>query len=147
LKGRSLQIQQLEERQLLATDLDILGFSSDGEDLLIGYEVRDGDAVPFDIGVSRSADGVTPDAMLSTRRISEPIDLTPGIHWASISPDFTDTQSDYVLLAELDIDGEVAETSETNNTLGFEGGRFHAADGTIHVHGPAEFLRHRIRPA
>ena len=50
-KPRSLQHQALEERAMLATDLAIAGFASDGNDLLVNYDVAGSGADAFDIGI------------------------------------------------------------------------------------------------
>ncbi|HUT14561.1 MAG TPA: LamG-like jellyroll fold domain-containing protein, partial [Thermoguttaceae bacterium] len=137
-KTRSLQLEPLEERQLLAIDLGITGFFADGEDPAVSYQI-DGDEAPaFDIGIYRSFDGITPDALLGTRRIDNPAALSPGSHEASITADFVDVQADYFLMARIDAGGEVVETDETNNQLLFAGGIFQATDGTVHVHGSDE---------
>ena len=73
-KPRSSQIETLEPKQLLAADLIASQFGSDGSDLFVQYDVVGQAATPFDVNVYRSSDGVTPDALLTTQRISDSAD-------------------------------------------------------------------------
>ena len=135
IKGRRAVCEQLERRELLAADLLITQFYSNGTDLLVDYDVVNEAATAFDIDITRAADGVNDDAVVHSARISDAADLAVGSHTLTIAPNFTDVQEDYWLLARIDAGGEVAETDETNNSATFDGGVFQAADGTIHVHG------------
>ena len=137
-KPRSLQMESLESRQLLTTNLAITGFSGDGADLVVDYDILDSNATAFDIGIYRSADGVTatPDTLLLTERISDSGDLELGSRSVSITADFSSAAEDYFLVAVLDDSLEVAETDEFDNEQAFDGGTFCAVDGTVHVHGP-----------
>ena len=135
IKGRRAVCEQLERRELLAADLLITQFYSNGTDLLVDYDVVNEAATAFDIDITRAADGVNDDAVVHSARISDAADLAVGSHTLTIAPNFTDVQEDYWLLARIDAGGEVAETDETNNSATFDGGVFQAADGTIHVRG------------
>jgi len=135
LKTRSMRLEPLEVRQLLATDLDLTGFGTDQEDLAVQYRVLDEDTSAFDIGIFRSSDGVTPEALLMVQRIDDAAGLALGDHSLPIMADFADLQQDYYLLAQVDAAGEVLETDETNNQLVFEEGIFVGTDGTVHIHG------------
>ena len=135
LKTRSMRLEPLEVRQLLATDLDLTRFGTDQEDLAVQYTVLDEDASAFDIGIFRSSDGVTPEALLMVQRIDDAAGLAVGSHSVPIMADFADLQQDYYLLAQVDAAGEVFETDETNNRLVFENGIFVGTDGTVHIHG------------
>ena len=134
IKGRRALCEQLEPRQLLAADLSITQFTAEGTDITVDYEIT-GQAVPaFDIDLTRSADGTVDDAVLQSIRIDDPADLALGSHSVTISPDFSDVQSDYWLLGRIDAGGEVTETDETNNSATFSG-VFQTTTGDVHVHG------------
>ena len=142
LLGRSLRMEQLEERQLLSvTNLEINGFRADGNDLVVEYTITgDEDATPFDIGVYRSADGdtVNPDVILMPATVNDQAKLTASAegtsHSVTLSADFSDLDEDYYLMAVLDIN-QVFDEPSGDNLLKFEGGIFQDADGIIHVHG------------
>ncbi len=138
-RGRSLQLEPLEQRQLLAVDLSAAGFHGDGNDMIVRYDVQDnvepfpeldifhGDTTldeqvsAFDIGIYRSEDGYQTDELLATRRISSPADLTPGRHEVAIAADFFDPKEDYTLIVRVDASGEVGEIDAMNNMLPFDG--------------------------
>ena len=122
-------------RLVEAADLATTGFSSDGTDLQVSYDVTGDASSPFDIGIYRSSDGVTLDSLLTTHRVTNSADLTAGMHTVTISPAFSDVQQDYFLVAKVDANNEVAETLETNNQALFAGGLFVDSDGNVHVHG------------
>ena len=133
--SRRPQIESLEQRQLLASDLVVTALYADGSDLLVDYEVVGDPATAFDLDITRSRDGVNDDAAIHSARVSDAADLSVGSHTLSISPDFTDVKEDYWLLARIDAGGEVSETDETNNNATFDVGVFQAVDGVVHVHG------------
>ena len=129
-------IERLETRRPLAADLAVTGFVANGEDLVVQYDVVNESVTAFDVAVYRSSDGVAHDAELTRVRVSDSAMLAQGTnHELVIDAAFADVQDDYFLVVEFDADGEVAETSETNNERQFEGGVFRANDGTVHVHG------------
>jgi hypothetical protein len=121
---------------MMAADLVVTGFTADGEDLVVTYDVTTDTAAEFDIGVYRSSDGVTPDSLLFSQRVTASNLLAVGTgHEISLVADFTDVPEDYQLMVVLDSADEVSETSETNNILLFAGGVFQTVDGTVKVHG------------
>ncbi|MFQ6048486.1 MAG: hypothetical protein ACE5K7_03900, partial [Phycisphaerae bacterium] len=129
-------VEMLEPRQLLSGDLAITGFSADGLDLLVDYEVAGQDAPAFQIGIYRSSDGVTAETLLTTKSVTQPADLQVGAgHRAAVTADWSDVQQDYWLIALLDADGAVAEDDETNNQQTLGGGLFLDADNVVQVHG------------
>ncbi len=115
-KTRSLQLEPLEQRQLLAIDLGIADFSASEHDLLVEYDVAGDDVPSFDVGIYSSTDGTTPETLLMTHAIDDPLDLAAGTHGVSIDADFTDVPEDYYLVAQLDAGSSVDETDESNNT-------------------------------
>jgi hypothetical protein len=133
---------------MMAADLVVTGLTADGEDLIVTYDVTTDTVAEFDIGVYRSSDGITPDALLFSQRVTDGGLLAIGNgHQISLVADFTDVPEDYQLLVVLDSAAEVTETSETNNTQLFAGGVFQTVDGTVQIHGTssAERIRFRIR--
>jgi Ca2+-binding RTX toxin-like protein len=133
---RAWGVERIETRRMLASDIIITAFASDGANLNVIYDIQYENATAFDIGVYQSADGTTLGALLLTRRITDSAKLAVGTnHIESVAPSFNDTQADYFLVAKVDADGEVSETDEANNTATFSGGVFKTADGIVHVHG------------
>jgi len=104
------------------------------------YDVAGGDATEFDVSIHRSADGVTPDGLLTTYRVDDPADLTQGTHEVPIPADFADVQEEYFLVAQLDMDptaqtAQTSSTSDPDNTLTLPKGMFQDPDGVLYVHG------------
>jgi len=133
---RRLAFESLERRKLLATDIAVTGFSSNGEDLVVEYDIAYQDAMAFDIGIYRSSDGQALGTRLTSERVTGQSDLQVGIgHCVAVDAYFTDVEQDYYLIAKVDSSSEISEESETNNERLFEGGVFLATDGTVHVHG------------
>src|SRR5207244_3290121 len=63
-----------------------------------------------------------------------------GQHTAIVTPTFSDPTGDYLLVAKVDSQSEVAESDETNNTALFDGGSFLVKEAAtqqtiIHVQG------------
>ena len=135
-KGRRASFEALERKELLASDVLISQMVSDGTDITVDYDIVGQAATAFDLDLTRSADGITDDAVLQSIRISDPADLALGAHSVTISPDFSDIQEDYWLLARIDAGNEIAETDETNNSATFSG-VFQTTAGDVHVHGTA----------
>ena len=135
LKHRAMRLEQLQDRRMLATDLAVAAFASDGQDWTVAYDVSNQAATAFDIGVYRSSDGVTADTLIQTRRITDSADLAVGTgHTIAIDPNFTDVEQDYYLVVKLDNANENSESSETNNQAAFAGG-FFLNGSELHVHG------------
>ena len=132
-----LAVEALESRQLLASDLAALSVSSNGDQITVQYQVAAEMAVPFDIGLYHSADGVSHDGLLATHRISDSNLLALGTHSVSFNPNIADIEQDYGLIISLDSGSELSESEETNNDTLYGGGVFQAGDGTVHVHGTA----------
>jgi Ca2+-binding RTX toxin-like protein len=135
IEDRRMAVEPLEKRELLAADLSLDSYYSDGDDWHVQYEVSNQAATAFEVGVYRSSDGVTQDELLTSHRVDQSDDLAVGLHDLVITPEFTDVQEDYQLIVSVDSDNEVSESDETNNAMLFEGGVFKALDGTVHVHG------------
>jgi len=87
---------------LLAIDLSVSSFSASEHDLLVEYEIAGENAPAFDIGIHRSADGVTPDALVMSHTVSDPSYLQAGTHRIAITADFLDVPEDYYLVAQAD---------------------------------------------
>ena len=125
LKHRSMRMEQLQDRRMLATDLIVSSFGADGQDWTVTYDVTDQAAAAFDIGIYRSSDGVTADTLIQTERITDSADLTVGSgHSVTVVPNFTDVEEDHYLIAKLDDADENSESSEIDNRAVFAGGRF-----------------------
>ena len=133
--GRRSTIESLEKKELLTADLVVSSLYSNGQNLLVDYEIVGEAATAFDLNITRSDDGVSDDAILQSTRVSDAADLSVGTHTLVIAPNFTDVQEDYWLLARGDAGGEISESDETNNSATFAGGLFQTADLTIHAHG------------
>ena len=135
-KGRRLGFQQLENRNMLAADLDIVGFDANGSDLVVRYDIANANVSAFDIAIYSSVDGVNTQTLLDTFRVTQSGQLTQGTgHSQAIEVDFTDLASDYYLIAVLDSGSEISESNESNNETLFEGGVFQTTSGVVHVHG------------
>ena len=129
-RNSRLFLQVLETRELLAADLAITELSSDGQDLIVEYAVDNQSAGPFNVGLFASEDGINPDRLLQTERVSDPADYSMGAgHKLTLSPDFSDSPDDYYLIAIIDTANEVREVSESNNDQIYSGGVFVASDG------------------
>ena len=137
-QGKALRIEALEQRQLLAIDLALSGFSADGQDFSVSYAVTGEDSPAVDLGIYASVDGTAAETALMTHRITDPANLTIGTHTLTLPADFTDVAGDYYVVAQLDVAGEVSETDEANNLVLFEGGVFVGSDGVAHVQGMDE---------
>lgn len=100
VKRRRLQLEHLEQRRVLSTtDLVASGFCAHEHDPIVQYEVVGDDAPAFTVGIYRSADGTTPDGLLTRCRVDSPADLRQGTHRVSVTADFGDVPGDYYLLA------------------------------------------------
>lgn len=132
------QHERLEDRCLLAADLELTSVSADGNDVIVSYAIAAEEAPPFDIALYRSSDGVTLDARLQTVRVDGPASLAVGAsHWIAITPSLSNFDDDYYLIAVLDDGGEINEPDESNNQLTLGSGVFRTAEGIVHVHGSA----------
>src|SRR5207249_2359772 len=95
--------------------------TSDGQNLQLSYSVNRGPAVPFNIALYASSDGTSLDQEL---QVVPAQSYGVGTYSQTISAAFDDPQQDYYLIAVADIDDDVAEFDETNNTAAFAGGAF-----------------------
>jgi Ca2+-binding RTX toxin-like protein len=128
LEARSLVFEQCEPRQLLAADIAIDRFYSDGTVWKIDYSIA-GTAQNFDIAVYRSANGVSPDGeAIQTRTVNT--DLGAGSYTLPITPSFNDDESDYFLIADI----EPSAGDLTDEAKLFDGGIF-VSGSVVHVHG------------
>ena len=143
LKPRSLRIEPLAPREMLAGDVLLTGFYGDGTHLVVDYEVTGEDAQPFEVGIYRCAGGADSEALVASARVSKPADLAAGVgHRLAIKAAFADVESDYVLVAKIEAGAKphpsaAIEPAQAKQARVFEGGVFLAADGTLHVHGTA----------
>jgi hypothetical protein len=96
---RRMFLEPLEARQLMAGDIDITGFTTDGNNLRVAYTVS-GISSPFKIGIYTSQDGQTPDQLLQ-----EVANVPAVSQTLNITPSFTDPRQDYFLLAKVDSAG------------------------------------------
>ena len=80
-----------------------------------------------------SPDGKTPAELLQTIDVSDPTQLAAGTYTAAVDAALAQmTEADY-LLAKLDINDQVYETSKANNTSAPWSGMFEQDDGTVYV--------------
>ncbi len=134
-KFARLQLERLENKRLLAVDLAVTGFSANGNDLVVSYDVESETAQPFDIAIFKSYDGVSAGPQVGSIRISDGPSLTVGCHQQTISASFSDSTDDYWLMVRADAAYENAESNETNNEAIMSSGIFVSSDTTLHVHG------------
>ena len=119
---------------MLAVDLQVTRFFSDGQDLNwhLDYSIT-GASLPSlaTLKIYKSYDGSSLDELLVTGVFGE---ITQGPHTQSvIPPSFTDTETDYYLVATIQHSNEVApETAK--NARQYEGGAFKSGS-VLHVHG------------
>ncbi len=137
--GRNLQVESLEDRRLLATDLLLTDFSASGGNWSVTYDITTQSASAFEIAIYRTYDGTTPADKVGSATVSDPSQLAVGSDYTvSITPDFADTDLDYALMAVLDDGNANAESSETNNSGLFSGGSFiNNRDNVLHIQGDA----------
>ena len=102
----------------------------------VTYTVTDNNnssATSFSIGIYGSPDRVTPANLLQTYQVTDPSMLTPGQHTALFDAALSGlTESDY-LLAKLDINDQVYETSRADDTSAPWEGLFQQGDGSVYV--------------
>lgn len=123
----------LEPRSLMASDLVALGAVGNGSQIVVEYQVTGDSVGTFNISLYRSSNGVYLDELLQTQQIDGAL-LGTGTHQVAIDAAFSDTTTDYYLVAVIDGGGDVTETSETNNAA-VVSGVFQTADGIVHVQG------------
>ena len=134
-KGRKSrrQFESLESRSLLAADLSINSFTSDGVNLVVDFSIAQEETSEFSIAIYRSFDGVTPDELLVSRWIDAGLGI--GSHQVIIPAAFTDLVADYELFAVIDDGSAIMEAEEGNNQASFGGGAFVDAAAVLQVHG------------
>jgi len=143
LKPRSLRIEPLAPREMLAGDVWLTGFYGDGAQLVVTYEVVGEDAEPFEVGIYRFAGDAASETLLARARVSKPADLAGGSdHSLAIRAAFADIEADYVLVAKIEGDSKphpstAIEPARSKDARVFDGGVFLAPGGTLHVHGTA----------
>jgi len=130
---------------IYTADVEVISLVSDSsdEDLIVTYDISDGDATAFNIGLYTSQDGVTPDTLLQTVAATNLLEGTG--YTQTIVPDFTqadvttDPEEDYYLIAMVDRTDVLFEEFEDNNVVEYAGGIFvDTTDDVIHVHGTDE---------
>ena len=131
LAARSLVFEHCEPRQLLAADILIDRFYSNGTVWKIDYSIT-GAAQNFDIAVYRSANGVSPDGeAIQTRTVNT--DLGAGSYTLPITPNFSDDEADYFLIADIEPSaGDLTQESKL-----FDGGIF-VLGSVVQVQGSSE---------
>jgi Ca2+-binding RTX toxin-like protein len=126
-----------------AGDVDLSRFGASNpsvapgdRDLLVHYSIAEANVAAFTIGIYTSSDGTTPGTLLTSHRVSDPVDLAVGTERdVLIAADFSDPGGEYQLLAVVDSGSEIVERNEANNRQVFEGGVFEGTDGTLYLHG------------
>jgi len=138
---------------LVGPDILMQGATADGATTLsLTYEIVTASVDPFDINLYRSGDTVfdAGDALLGTVTISDPGDLTVGVHTKTFpigggagevalpGAGAAETDDDYNILAVADADLAVDETdvdpTGEDNTVAFVG-VYHPPGGDIFIHG------------
>lgn len=134
--NRRLTYEPLEAKRVFAADLSLTGFTGNGFDLVVTFDVANEAVAAFDVNLYRSNDGTTLGDLLATIEVTDAYNRSVGTgRVVTISPNFSDVGSDYKLIAVLDANNEVGESNEDNNKSVFSGGVFQTADGTVHIHG------------
>ena len=129
------RFEALEARSLLAADLSINSFTSDGVNLIVDFNSTEEISGDFNIAIYRTFDGVPELQSLLTQRIEGGVGN--GSHQVIIPAAFSDLLADFELLAVIDDGAEIAEDLEGNNQIVFGGGAFVDADSVLQVHGTA----------
>ncbi|GAB6166132.1 hypothetical protein JCM19992_21320 [Thermostilla marina] len=143
LKPRSLRLEPLAPREMLAGDVLLSGFYGDGGHLVVKYDVVGEDAQPFEVGIYRSTGDAAAETLVASARVSKPADLAAGTgHSLAINAALADLEADYVLLAKIQGDSKpghsaASEVVQWEDMRVFDGGAFLAPDGALHVHGTA----------
>ena len=129
LTRRHLPLEQCEPRCLLAADITIGEFYSNGTNWIVDYSITGGPAT-FGLEFFRSADGVTTEgAAIQTETI---VGANGGPHSTlPLTPNYSESQDDYYLIARV-VPGD--GDSSSIHTKAFFGGVF-LMDGIVHVQG------------
>ena len=118
-------------------DIVITGLTSDGTDLTITYSITGVVPPTFTIALYASPDGEALGQQLQI--VTPPAGFNAaGPHSFPLPATFTDLPYDYYLVAVVDSDRVVAETSDANNQTRFDSGIFVAqdtGDSVVHIHG------------
>lgn len=125
--------ESLESRSLLAADLSINSFTSDGVNLVVDFNISEELTTEFNIAIYRSFEGISQDQFLVSKRIVGGLGI--GNHQVTLPAAFSDFLADHQLIAVLDNDAEIPELDEWNNQVAFLGGVFVDADSIVQVHG------------
>jgi len=132
LQGQRLLYETLEERQLLAADLNIHEFHSDGRDLQLTFDHFGVTTDPFTVEIYKSFDGKLADELLFSQSITPAPNTSNITEPISIPASLADTDEQYRLLAVIDSD----RVRLSQRRTAFSGGVFYtAADDVLHVHG------------
>ena len=96
--------------------MNSFGIDGDGN-FTVSYTITGEDSPPFSIGIFGSADGSQPTSLLQSYEIDDPTLLTGGgqSHTASFTPDLSGVGSNPCLIAVLDCNDEVRETTKADN--------------------------------
>ncbi len=127
------RFEALESRSLLAADLSINSFASDGVNLVVDFSIAQETTSGFDLAIYRSVDGVPEPQFVLSQRIAGGLEV--GAHQVMIPAAFSDLLADFELLAVIDDGAEIAEDHEGNNQIVFGGGAFVDADSVLQIHG------------
>jgi RHS repeat-associated protein len=116
-------------------DLQIHSLIASGGQLTALVDVLYAASTPFTIGLYRSSNGTTLDALLTYTSVTDPALLSPANgHSIVLDTSFVDPQADYFLVAKLDSGSAITETSEANNQVQFAGGAFVDGNGVLQIH-------------
>jgi len=141
LKPRSLRMEPLAPREMLAGGVLLTRFYGDGAHLVVNYDVVGEDVQPFEVGIYCSAGTAASETLVASARVSKPAELAAGTgHSLAIKATFDDLEDDYVLVAKIEAGSKPSpsagdEPSQAKDSRVFGGGVFVARDGTLHVHG------------
>jgi Ca2+-binding RTX toxin-like protein len=123
-------------RPLTNLTMDSFAIGSDGN-LSVTYTVGVENSAPFSIGFFGSPDGVRPADLLQSYEIDDPTLLAGGgqSHTVGIPPELSSIGPSQYLIAQLDCDDQVEETTKDDNNSVPLSGVFQNSDNGIYVFG------------
>jgi hypothetical protein len=119
------------------------GFNVDANgNLSVTYTVNGEDSLPFSIGIYGSPDGVQPTTLMQTDEVDDPTLLAGGgqSHTVTFPASLDAIDSSEYVVAQLDSNDAVEETSKADNISAPLSGIFEQDDGTLLVLGNATSL-------
>jgi Ca2+-binding RTX toxin-like protein len=129
--------ESLERRALLTADIAITGFTADGTDLKVDYDITGANVAAFNVSLYASSNGTTLGQFLVSERVTNSADLQVGTgHQFTFTPfAFFASSVDFYFVAVVDSSNEISEDSESNNQLALTEGLFQTANGVLYVNG------------